>query len=111
MFRVSLLFIFFLGLYVDTCMSDCKWRKKGITVKEGEVVGFSRVSKKVQICEKGILSFKLEKDLGKPLSLACNGCKWKGKVICEGEQIKDLRSWWFTSRCAAGRVRADGKSW
>ena len=58
---------------VGSCSADCKWRKKGITVKEGEVVGFSRVSKKVKICEKNVLKYKLEKDVAPGYKIACNG--------------------------------------
>ena len=61
------------AMLVGTCSADCKWREKGITVKEGEVVGFSRVSKKVKICEKNVLKYKLEKDVAPGFKMACNG--------------------------------------
>jgi hypothetical protein len=56
-------------MLVGTCSADCKWREKGITVKDGEVVGFSRVSKKVKICEENVLKYKLATGY----KIACNG--------------------------------------
>jgi hypothetical protein len=39
------------------------------------------------------------------------GCQWNGKVICGGEIVQDLHSWWFESQCSGGRMRAVGRSW
>ena len=61
------------AVLVGTCSADCKWREKGITVKEGEVVGFVRVPKKVKICKKNVLKYKLEKDVAPGYKIACNG--------------------------------------
>ena len=60
-------------MLVDTCSADCKWKKKGITVEEGEVVGFVKVPKKVKICEKNVLKYKLEKNVDPGYKIACNG--------------------------------------
>ena len=60
-------------MLVGTCSADCEWKQKGIIVKEGEVVGFSRVSKKVKICERNVLKYKLEKDVALGFKMACNG--------------------------------------
>ena len=55
------------------CLADCEWKKKGITVGEGEVVGFIVPKKKVGICENGRITYKLEKEVKKGYKLACNG--------------------------------------
>ena len=54
---------------VGSCSADCKWNQKGITVKEGDVVGFRPKTKftpkKVKICQKsGKLKYKPEKRCG-----------------------------------------------
>ena len=58
------------------CLSDCEWKKKGLTVREGEVVAFIRPNKKVKICENGRLTYKLESKVKPGYKLACNGW-WK----------------------------------
>ena len=61
-------------MLVGTCSADCEWKEKGVTVKEGEVVGFVKVPKKVKICEKnGKLKYKREKDVAPGYKIACNG--------------------------------------
>ena len=55
------------------CLSDCEWKKKGITVGEGEVVDFIPPKKKVGICENGRITYKLESEVKKGYKLACNG--------------------------------------
>ena len=41
-------------------ISVCEWKKKGITVQEGEVVNFIVAAKKVGICEGGRIKYKKE---------------------------------------------------
>ena len=55
-------------------MSDCEWKKKKITVKEGEAVRFLKKGGKVRICEDGILKYKKIADV--QFTLACNGEKY-----------------------------------
>eukprot|EP00092_Neocalanus_flemingeri_P065278 GFUD01079327.1.p1 GENE.GFUD01079327.1~~GFUD01079327.1.p1 ORF type:complete len:109 (-),score=22.99 GFUD01079327.1:59-385(-) len=95
-----------LAVCVDYSLADCKWKEKGITVKEGEVVGFIPKKKftpqKIKICEKsGKLKYIPETD-APGYNIGCNGCKWQGKVLCSGEMVEDLHSWWFESQCSGG---------
>ena len=61
---------------ISSCLADCDWEERGVTVKEGEVTAFDTAKMKVQICnKKGKLKFIKEKSkkVPKPLVLACNG--------------------------------------
>ena len=65
-------------MLVVSCSADCEWKQKGITVKEGEVVGFipkkKFTPKKVKICEKnGKLKYKPEEDVAPGYKIACSG--------------------------------------
>ena len=57
---------------LQVSLADCQWEEKGLTVGEGEVVGFMPEKSKVQICKKGKLVFRKEKRVS-PYTLACNG--------------------------------------
>ena len=52
--------------------ADCLWKKKGVMVKEGEVVDFIPPVNKVGICLGGFIRYKLESRVG-PYKLACGG--------------------------------------
>ena len=47
-------------MLIDFCTADCEWGEKGLTVEEGEVVGFKSVPKKIRFCKNGKLIYKLE---------------------------------------------------
>ena len=32
-------------------------------------------------------------------------------MICEGDVVEDLYSWWFLAKCSKGRMGAVGRSW
>merc|ERR1712083_997997 len=92
--------------------ADCLWEEKGLMVAEGEVTGFDLEKKKIEVCtKKGKLKFKKEKRVKKPLKIACNGCRWKGEVICDGDVVQDLYIWWFETHCNKGRLSVIGRSW
>merc|ERR1712037_488958 len=94
---------------VQRATADCLWEEKGLMVATGEVTGFDLEKKKVEVCtKKGKLK---EKRVKKPLQIACNGCRWKGEVICDGEVIQDLYIWWFETHCSKGRLSVVGRSW
>ena len=67
---------------VHYSVQDCEWKKKGITVGEGEVVDFIPPKKKVGICERGRITYKLESKVKKGYKLACNG-KYKHNFAME----------------------------
>merc|ERR1712210_306833 len=97
---------------VQRATADCLWEEKGLMVATGEVTGFDLEKKKVEVCtKKGKLKLKKEKRVKKPLQIACNGCRWKGEVICDGEVIQDLYIWWFETHCSKGRLSVVGRSW
>ena len=58
---------------MSICSADCEWKKKGITVQEGEVVNFIVAAKKVGICEGGRIRYKKESKVDPGYTLACNG--------------------------------------
>merc|ERR1711971_860702 len=92
--------------------ADCLWEEKDLMVATGEITGFDLAKKKVEICtKKGELKFRKEKRVKKPLQIACNGCRWKGDVICDGEVVQDLYIWWFETHCSKGRLSVVGRSW
>ena len=52
-------------------LSDCLWKQKGLTVGEGEAIGFKKKSGKVKICQDGKIKVKKEKLV--KFTIACNG--------------------------------------
>ena len=73
-------------ILVGSCCADCEWKQKGITVNEGEVVGFipqkKFTPKKVKICEKnGKLKYKPEEDVAPGYKIACNGINTQNTYI------------------------------
>merc|ERR1711892_1113786 len=96
-------------LFVENCVPECLWKQTGLTVGEGEAVGFNKKRGKVKICDGGKIKVKNEKLV--QFTLACNGCAWYDKVFCDGEVVKDLYIWWFLSRCSGNKMRVVGRSW
>merc|ERR1712055_536405 len=97
------------SLVVCLCLTDCDWKEKDITVKEGEAVRFLKKYKKVKICLDGKLQYKRIADV--EFSFACSGCGWYDKVVCDGETVQDLHRWWFLSTCSNGRMNVISRSW
>merc|ERR1712004_140198 len=92
--------------------ADCLWEEKGLMVATGEITGFDLAKKKVEICtKKGELKFRKENRVKKPLKIACDGCRWKGEVICDKEVVQDLYIWWFETHCSKGKLHVVGRSW
>eukprot|EP00092_Neocalanus_flemingeri_P072997 GFUD01089962.1.p1 GENE.GFUD01089962.1~~GFUD01089962.1.p1 ORF type:complete len:129 (+),score=38.95 GFUD01089962.1:63-449(+) len=89
----------------------CVFRNKGkkFDIQEGEVTSIKK--DKVKVCENGKLVQKDKSEVPTPYKIGCNGCMWYGRVICEGNVVKDLHSWWFLSKCAGGKMSAYGRSW
>ena len=58
-------------ILVGSCLADCLWKEKGITVGEGEAIGFNKKMKKVKVCKDGKIKVKKEKLV--KFTLACNG--------------------------------------
>merc|ERR1712183_832287 len=91
--------------------ADCQWKSGAgsrVSVAEGEVTRVRPTT--VEICSNGAVRIKKKADVG-PYKIACGGCVWKGRVICSGEVVKDLYSWWFQQRCSRGRMGPAGRSW
>ena len=63
--------ILFQVLLVPLCLSDCEWKEKELTVKEGEAVRFLKKFKKVKVCEEGKLKYRKIADTD--YTLACKG--------------------------------------
>merc|ERR1711892_913880 len=75
-------------LFVENCVPECLWKQTGLTVREGEAVGFNKERGKVKICDGGKIKVKNEKLV--QFTLACNGCAWYDKVVCDGEVAQVL---------------------
>merc|ERR1712029_189266 len=102
----------FILMFTSSAYSSCKWKSPGgkrVDVKEGEVTRVRATT--LEICMNGAIRLKKKADVGPNYKLACGGCKWKGKVICAGEVIQDLYTWWFETQCNGGRLRGIGRSW
>merc|ERR1711934_1305676 len=98
---------FVLVIFLALVAADCE--EKEITVQEGEAVRFLKKFKKVKVCLDGKLKYKPIKDV--EFTLACNGCSWYDKVVCDGEVVRDLYRWWFESRCSNKRMSVISRSW
>ena len=58
-------------LVARSSLSDCLWKQKGLTVGEGEAIGFKKKTGKVKICQDGKIKVKTEKLV--KFTIACNG--------------------------------------
>merc|ERR1711892_315262 len=107
-----LVILAFFMAYIDPCSSSCAWKSSGgtrVTVNEGEVTRVRPTT--VEICANGSIKIRKKSDVGPDYPLACSGCKRKGRVICKGEMIEDLYTWWFETKCSGGRLKGVARSW
>merc|ERR1711915_641887 len=90
---------------------SCIFRNKGkkFDIQEGEVTSVKK--DKVRVCENGKLVKKDRSEVPTPFKIGCNGCVWYGRVVCDGNIVKDLYRWWFLSKCSAGKMSPYGRSW
>merc|ERR1711915_451279 len=102
----------FMVSFLVLVRSECRWKSssgKRVAVAEGEVTRVRPTT--VEVCSNGAIRIKKKEDVPTPLKFACGGCKWKGRIICSGDVVRDLKVWWFESQCGNGRMRPIGRSW
>merc|ERR1712037_163101 len=107
MFNIFLLLV----TIVTLSASQCTFRNGGkkFDVKEGEVTSVK--ADKVRVCEGGKLVKKAKEEVPQPFVIGCGGCLWYGRVVCDGNVVKDLYRWWFETKCSSGRMTPVGRSW
>merc|ERR1711892_1294994 len=88
---------------------SCSCKFKGKEICEGAVA--KELKKMVRICSGGKLKYKLKSQVKSGYPLAGGECVWYGEVLCDGVVVKDLRSWWFLSKCSKNRMTVVSRSW
>merc|ERR1712200_49445 len=110
MIRILTILVFFTAI-VALSSGQCTFRNGGkkFDVAEGEVTSVK--GDKVRVCEGGKLIKKAKEEVPQPFVIGCGGCLWYGRVVCDGNVVKDLYRWWFESKCSGGKMRPVGRAW
>ena len=59
---------------------------KEYQINEGDVTEIKKT--KVRVCENGKSVLKKKAEVPKPYKYGCNGCSFKGKIVCQGTVVK-----------------------